>query len=85
MSELTAHAMMVLKNATGANGELGRQTAVNILASALARIAELEAALDELRQSLIGGIEGVRAGRPMDKWADANERLLKAIRARGSK
>jgi len=154
MSDLTAHARTVLKNALGADGELGRQTVANILAPALARIseleaalrkflhahehgtmgdeedaienmeaviqmkrtsttgaldycvhefhvesrcveceleaaqariAELEAALDELRQSLIGGIEGVRAGRPMDKWADANERLLKAIRARGSK
>lgn len=32
--------------------------------------------IDELRQSLIGGIGGVKAGRDLTKWAAANERLL---------
>lgn len=32
--------------------------------------------IDELRQSLIGGIEGVKAKRDLTKWAEANERLL---------
>ena len=32
--------------------------------------------IDELRQSLIGGVEGVKAKRDLTKWAEANERLL---------
>jgi hypothetical protein len=39
-------------------------------------IASLEASVDELRQSLIGGIELVKARKPMERWAKANERLL---------
>jgi hypothetical protein len=40
------------------------------------KIAGLEEQVRELRQSLIGGIEGVKAGRDLTKWAEANERLL---------
>ena len=32
--------------------------------------------IDELRQSLIGGIEGVKSGHDLAKWAAANEKLL---------
>jgi hypothetical protein len=48
------------------NGEYVSATDYDV---AIARIAEL-------RQSLIGGIEAVKAGRDMTAWAEANERLL---------
>jgi hypothetical protein len=47
------------------------------IAWAQRRIAGLEAQIDDLRQSLIGGVEGVKAGRDMKKWAEANDRLLR--------
>lgn len=48
------------------------------------RIAELEAQVEELRQALIGGIELVYAERPMEVWAEANERLLERQRTKGA-
>ena len=42
-----------------------------------ARIVELEGEVADLRQRLIGGVEGVRAGRDLTKWADANDRRLR--------
>lgn len=43
-------------------------------------IASLEAQVDELRQSLIGGINRVKNGLPMKRWAEANGRLLRKQR-----
>lgn len=41
------------------------------------RIAELEDEVKDLRQSLIGGVEGVKAGRDLKKWAKANDKYLR--------
>lgn len=56
----------------------GYQGATDEQLEAVARevLAEIAAENKALRQSLIGGIEAVRAGRDMRQWAEANERML---------
>ena len=58
------------------NDEKFRRGAAMKYAHDAERIATLEDQVKELRQSLIGGIEGVKAGHDLTKWAEANERLL---------
>ena len=39
-------------------------------------IDALSSEVADLRQSLIGGVEGVKAGRDLTKWAAANDKKL---------
>jgi hypothetical protein len=46
----------------------------------LVRIAALKDEVEDLRQRLIGGVEGVKAGRDLAQWAATNDKYLRKPR-----